>query len=98
MNSNKPDAAGVRSYLLQRYAQEIRGAGRVASELPDTFDFLMEGIVDSFGVLELIAGIEKEFGLELDMSGIDSEQMTLLGPLSDYVAKQANGGGSVTGT
>ena len=40
-------------------------------------------------ILEMVGALEKEFGLELDMSGLDVEKITVLGPLTCYVAAQA---------
>jgi acyl carrier protein len=79
----------VRNFLLARYAEQIRGLGRTPAEVPDHFDFLAEGIVDSFGIIEMVGAVEKEFGMELDMSGIEAEEMTILGPLTRYVVAQA---------
>ena len=59
------------------------------AELPDSFDFLLSGIIDSFGVLEMVTSIEDEFRIQLDMASIDAEQITMLGPLSYYVASNA---------
>lgn len=84
----------VRRFLLTRYATGMASKIADPAQAPDNFDFLLEGVVDSFGVLEMVSEIEKEFGLELDMSGLDAEQMTVLGPLARYVASQANGASS----
>jgi acyl carrier protein len=90
MNKAKITPEQVRHFLLTRYAVPLKGKMANPTEIPDNFDFLLEGIIDSFGVLELVGEVEKEFGLELDMSGLDAEQMTVLGPLSRYVAGQRN--------
>ena len=89
MNTQTPAATpeAVRQFLLRHYAAKLAEAGR--GEIPDTFDFLLEGIIDSLGVLEMVGALEKEFQFELDLSGMDTEQITLLGPLSRYVAAQA---------
>lgn len=81
----------VRNFLLTRYASQLETFGYHANEVPDDFDFLLKGIVDSFGILEMISAVEKEFGIEIDMAGLDAEQITILGPLSHYVAAQAAG-------
>jgi hypothetical protein len=39
-----------------------------------------------FGILEMISTIEKEFRIQLDLADLDVEQITILGPLSRYVA------------
>jgi len=79
----------VREYLTSSYEVQIRGMGKTPADIPDNFDLLLEGIIDSLGVLEMIGGIEKEFGLTLDMAGLDAEEMTILGPLARFVASQA---------
>jgi acyl carrier protein len=87
MNDITPEK--VRTFLLDRYADKIKGMGLDPATIPDTFDFLLEGAVDSLGILEMVSAIEKEFGLELDLAGLDAEQMTVLGPLAGYVAGHA---------
>lgn len=57
------------------------------NEVPDNFDFLLSGVIDSFGILEMVSSIEDEFGIQLDMATLDAEQITILGPLSQYVAE-----------
>ena len=94
MNTSDITSERVRNFLITRYAGPIQGKVANPAETPDGFDFLLEGVVDSFGVLEMVSDVEKEFGIELDMSGLDAEQMTVLGPLSRYVAAQVNQGGS----
>jgi acyl carrier protein len=79
----------VREFLLAKYAPQIKGVGMDPAALPDDFDFLLNGVVDSFGILEMVSAIEDEFGLSLDLAALDAEQMTILGPLSEFVAQNA---------
>jgi acyl carrier protein len=90
MNTSTITPERVRNYLLARYGEQINENGKNSVDIPDNFDFLLEGIVDSFGILEMVSAVEKEFGVELDMSGLDAEEMTVLGPLTRYVAAQAS--------
>ena len=87
---NKPTPETVRSFLLSLYGERIKEAGH--ANVTDTFDLLLEGVIDSMGVLELIGALEKEYGIELDMSGMDTEKLTVIGPLAAYVAVQAAAG------
>ncbi len=80
----------VRSFLLHKYADKIQGMGLEAAKIPDTFDFLLEGAVDSLGILDMVGALETEFNMELDMAALDAEQMTILGPLTKYVAEQSS--------
>jgi acyl carrier protein len=85
VNRITPDQ--VRNFLLTKYARPIKELALDAGTVPDDFDFLLQGVIDSFGILEMISAIEDEFHLRLDMATLDAEQITILGPLSRYVAE-----------
>ncbi len=87
MNDLTPER--VREFLVTKYSAQMKGAGVDPATVPDDFDFLLNGVVDSFGILEMVSSIEDEFGLELDLAALDAEQMTILGPLSNFVAQNA---------
>lgn len=87
---NSVTAEDVRAFLLARYSEQLTNLGMDPALLPDTFDFLLSGTIDSLGFLELVAALEREFAIELDLSGLDAEQMSVLWPLCQYVAAQAN--------
>ena len=79
----------VRQFLLTRYSEPIKGIGLNPVDVSDSFDFLLSGVIDSFGILEMISAIEDEFRIRLDLAELDAEQITILGPLSLYVAGNA---------
>ena len=79
----------VKKFLLTRYSEPIKGMGFDPVEVPDTFDFFLSGVIDSFGILEMVSSIEEEFRIRLDLAALDAEQITILGPLSQYVAGNA---------
>ncbi len=87
MNDLTPDR--VRQFLITRYSRAIKEVGIDPTQVPDTFDFLLSGVIDSFGILEMVTAIEDEFRIQLDMATLDAEQITILGPLSQYVSKNA---------
>ena len=79
----------VRQFLLVKYLERIQSLGLTSAELPDDFDLLLSGVIDSFGILEMISTIEEEFQVELDLAALDAEQITIVGPLSRFVASNA---------
>ena len=87
MNDITP--AKVRSFLLTKYAEAINMLGLKADEVPATFDFLLSGTIDSFGILDMVSSIEDEFHIQLDMAALDAEEITVLGPLCQYVAENS---------
>ena len=80
----------VREFLLTRYFEPITAMQLNLTELPDDFDFLLSGVIDSFGILEMISAIEDEFQIQLDLALLDAEDVTKIGPLARYVAENAN--------
>ena len=79
----------VRQFLLVRYLERIETLGFNSAEVPDDFDLLLSGVIDSFGILEMISTLEEEFQVKLDLAALDAEQMTIVGPLSRFVASNA---------
>jgi acyl carrier protein len=79
----------VRQFLLAKYLDRIKSLALAPGELPDDFDLLLSGVIDSFGILEMISSIEEEFRVELDLAELDAEQITILAPLCRYVAENA---------
>lgn len=84
---NQVTTENVRNFLIAKYSDAIDGIGLDPRAIPDDFDFLLSGVVDSFGILEMVSSIEQQFGIELDLASLDAEQMTILGPLSRYIAE-----------
>src|SRR5437764_5394850 len=80
--------SGIRRFLLDKYREPIGAIGLIPDKLPDDFDFLLNGVIDSFGILEMISAIDNEFRIQLDLADLDAEQITILGPLSRYVAER----------
>lgn len=87
-------AAQVRGYIAEKLDEELRAAGADPAALPDDYDLHGAGVIDSFGILELIGGLEELFGLEIDFEALDPEELTLVGPFSRYVEAQSRSDGA----
>lgn len=88
MKDVTPD--NVREFLLTRYSEPITAMQLNLAELSDDFDFLLSGVIDSFGIVEMISAIEDEFRIQLDLSLLDAEDLTRIGPLARYITENAN--------
>jgi uncharacterized membrane protein (UPF0127 family)/acyl carrier protein len=62
--------------------------GLKPEELPDGFDFLREGLIDSLGIMELLTDIENHFGHSIDFEELDAEEITILGPLATHIQRE----------
>jgi acyl carrier protein len=81
----------VRQFLLARYSEPITAMRLDLADLPNDFDFLLSGVIDSFGILEMISAIEAEFRIQLDLALLDAEDVTKIGPLTRYIAANSKG-------
>ena len=88
MKDVTPD--NVRGFLLTRYYEPIIAMQLSLTEIPDDFDLLLSGVIDSFGILEMISAIEDEFKIQLDLALLDAEDITRIGPLARYIAQNAD--------
>jgi len=86
-----PDPApeAVRAFLVDRIGPSLVSLGRDPATLPDDFDLLGEGALDSLQFLGLIADLEEHLGREVDLGALDVEEIAKLGPLSRHVARAA---------
>jgi acyl carrier protein len=81
--------ASVREFLLAKYGGPITALGFTPANISDDFDLLLNGVIDSFGILEMIGAIEDEFCVRLDMATLDAEQITIIGSLAHFAATNA---------
>jgi acyl carrier protein len=83
--------ADVQAFILGRIDDPLQAKGLAAADVPTSFDLLLEGVIDSFGIVELISALEERYGLEFDLDELAPDDLTRIGPLSAYVAQQVNG-------
>ena len=57
----------------------------------DDLDLMKKGIIDSIGLIMLISAIEEHFGVEVDFEDMDTEKITVLGPLCDTSRREREG-------
>ena len=84
-------SADVQQFILRRIDDPLRAKGLGAGDVPGSFDLLLEGVIDSFGIVELIGALEEQYGLEFDFDELAPDDLTRIGPLSSYVAEKLNG-------
>jgi len=78
----------VRSALLETLAEPLAAVGLAPDSVPDDLDLLGAGVIDSFGLLELIAALEDRYGTTLDFGDLAAEDLTVVGPLTRHLLAQ----------
>jgi acyl carrier protein len=84
-------ADDVQQFILGRVDDPLQAKGLASGEVPASFDLLLEGVIDSFGIVELIGALEERYGVEFDFDELAPDDLTRIGPLSSYVAAKLNG-------
>lgn len=86
----------VRAFVLEQLVEPLKAKSLEPHDVPDNFDLLTEGVIDSLGILEMVSALEERFGLEVDFEDLDPDDLTKLGPFSSYVATRSVDGGRST--
>jgi acyl carrier protein len=81
--------ADVRAFLLARLGTSLREAGLDPETVGDDTDLFAAGIIDSLGVLELIALVSDQYGIEDDWEDYDPDDLLVVGPFCRYAAEKA---------
>lgn len=82
-------AADVRAFVLAELGAALGEVGLTAADVADDLDLVEARVIDSLGMLEVIAAVESHFELEIDFEELDPELLTAVGPFSRFVATEA---------
>lgn len=81
----------VRMFLNDYLRKKLGADGHgTFSDLPDDCDLLLSGMIDSIGLLDLMAALQGFAGCEIDFEFLDPEEMTIVGPLCKFVSEEIN--------
>jgi acyl carrier protein len=78
----------ARDVILHHVEEQLAAKGLTPSDVPPSFDLLLEGVIDSFGVVELVLLLETRFGVEFDFDELEPDDITKVGPLTEYVERK----------
>lgn len=76
----------VATVVLTVILEEISHHGHAPQALNDDTDLVGSGLIDSFGLLELIGAVEDRLSMEIDFEALDADELTVVGPFCRYVA------------
>ena len=80
----------VKAFIASNLADALKENNVPADAVLDDLDLMKKGIIDSIGLIMLISAIEEHFNLEeVDFEDMDTEELTVVGPLSAYIADRA---------
>jgi len=78
--------AQIRQYIAENF---LMGAN--ATELGEDDSFMGQNVIDSAGVLELIAYLEQTYGIEVDEDEMIPDNLDSLNGVGRYLQRKLNG-------
>lgn len=72
----------IKSFLIREFMPDVE-----ASELDNDYDLLANGVVDSLGLLKLIAWIETEFDLTVADAALDPDNFRTVAAIDAFVTR-----------
>lgn len=77
-----------RARLLQ-FLETIRRPGRQIDEIDANVNFVQAGLIDSLALLEIVAFLESEFGVDFAATGVDTGRLTTIPSLLDLIEQHS---------
>ena len=72
----------IKSFLIGEFMPDVQ-----ASDLANDYDLLANGVVDSLGLLKLIAWVETEFAVTVDDAALDPDNFRTVDAIDAFVAR-----------
>ena len=84
-----PTPANVRVFVADFLNRKLKDRGQgPLNDLPDDYDVLQSGVLDSLAFVEMMMAAGEHFVGEIDFEDLDPEKMTIIGPLCLYVSER----------
>jgi acyl carrier protein len=86
---NNPTPDDVRVFAADFLNRKLNDCGKgPLTDLPDDYDILLSGVLDSLAFVEMMMAAAEHFAGEIDFECLDPEKMTVVGPLCTFVSEQ----------
>jgi acyl carrier protein len=72
----------IKQFIVDEFMPDVS-----VDELDSDFDLLTGGVVDSLGLLQVVAWLETEFDVTVDESELGPESFRTVDAIKDYVEK-----------
>ncbi len=79
----------VRAFIVSELRASFAENNVDVGAVPDDFDLMKMGVIDSIGLINLLGSIDDRFDVEVDYEDMDTDDITVIGPLSRYIEVRA---------
>ncbi|MCD4773843.1 MAG: acyl carrier protein [Bacteroidales bacterium] len=82
------NAAEIKNYIIENLKDKLKQFEINSNEIKKDFDFVQSGLLDSMAFVEMIAGMEQHFNIEIDFEKIDEDDgFTTLSGINELFLK-----------
>ncbi|WP_210589306.1 acyl carrier protein [Streptomyces sp. GESEQ-35] len=74
-------AQAVKEFVVKEFLPDVP-----AEELADDLDLMANGVIDSLGLLKVIAWLEDRYGVNTDAVDLDPESFTSVAAIASFLA------------
>jgi D-alanine--poly(phosphoribitol) ligase subunit 2 len=78
--ADDPTTTKIKQFIVEEFMPDVP-----AEELDSDFDLLTGGVVDSLGLLKVVAWLEEEFDVAVDESELGPESFRTVAAIKEYV-------------
>jgi acyl carrier protein len=78
--ADDPTTTKIKAFIVEEFMPDVP-----AEELDSDFDLLTGGVVDSLGLLKVVAWLEEEFDVGVDESELGPESFRTVAAIKEYV-------------
>ncbi|MEG8280487.1 acyl carrier protein [Streptomyces sp. AHA2] len=71
----------VKAFVVEEFLPDV-----AAHELADDYDLVDNGVIDSLGLLKVIAWLEDRYGVDTDAVDLDPESFTSVAAIAAFLA------------
>lgn len=82
----------IKQFIIDEFMPDVS-----VDELESDFDLLTGGVVDSLGLLKVVAWLETEFDVVVDDSELGPESFRTVAAINEYVDQQSAAGAADAG-
>jgi D-alanine--poly(phosphoribitol) ligase subunit 2 len=75
-----PTTTKIKQFIVEEFMPDVP-----AEELDSNFDLLTGGVVDSLGLLKVVAWLEEEFDVAVDESELGPDSFRTVAAIKEYV-------------
>jgi acyl carrier protein len=83
---NTIEAADVKRLIITCLEPQLTALGHMPQAIGDEFDLRAEGVVDSLRFVQLLAELEQRLGIEIDVTDLEPEALTVVGRLAAHIS------------